>query len=127
MQKPFHLLIAHIVGSYAAMAVYTLVVAIVRHSGVFPSGLYDVTALAPILLPFWASTTPGNRFAMDAGPYGRSLLLSVYVLGFLLAARRLRYERVRDEREEHGLCAKCGYDLRATPGRCPECGTEQSS
>jgi hypothetical protein len=44
-------------------------------------------------------------------------LASLLPLGALLKAAKRKW------RSRSNLCVNCGYDLRATPDRCPECGT----
>ena len=48
--------------------------------------------------------------------------------GWLLGGAALlhwadRVVRVAYPAKAIGVCGNCGYDLRGTPGRCPECGT----
>ena len=73
----------------------------------------------------------GIRFGGSGGSDG-SMLWNLEVPFWMIAASaavlpfaqmelwRRRRRRVRRERQ--GRCQRCGYDLRATPQRCSECG-----
>jgi hypothetical protein len=67
----------------------------------------DVPIHPPLLQTYWSLTVPYWLLVLIAVP--------------LPAAWRVRRARVR-RRLSSGQCLHCGYDLRATPERCPECG-----
>ena len=70
---------------------------------------------------FWDH--PGGESRRGVGaPHWLVALLACAPPARRLLARRRRLRRLR-----LGLCHACGYDLRATPGRCPECGAEAAA
>ena len=67
--------------------------------------------------PSQKSAGPGNFYAEWGAPaWAVCLVLALLPAGWVVRWRRGRLRR------RAGLCLKCGYDLRATPERCPECG-----
>ena len=68
--------------------------------------------------------TPANRINFVAKMRQRSIVLPCRLVVALTALApawaAVRYMRRRKVRP--GCCVHCGYDLRATPERCPECG-----
>jgi hypothetical protein len=86
--------------------------------------------------PRWAGE-PAPKWAPPGVSWGKTLLPTNYVtnvswvmvrcwvlavLFAVLPAVRLPGLYLRRKRRLAGMCTVCGYDLRATPERCPECG-----
>ncbi|MDP9173582.1 MAG: hypothetical protein M3O30_06920 [Planctomycetota bacterium] len=59
-------------------------------------------------------------FAYTAAPMWSIMLPETALL--LWWIRKWRLLSVKDGRRRANQCTACGYDLRATPERCPECG-----
>jgi len=56
--------------------------------------------------------------------YVRDVTVPIWMLVVVFGIGPLAWLVRRWRRRGPGFCAGCGYDLRATPGRCPECGAE---
>ena len=67
----------------------------------------------------WASGMP--RIEHSISYFYLQLFASITLIPWLFSAVRSSY------RGNRGLCRACGYDLRATPGCCPECGSSANS
>ncbi len=67
------------------------------------------------------ATTRTVRTRWTVMYWAAALVLAVPPLAWV--AVRAGRARLAERRTQAGRCAACGYDLRASPERCPECGT----
>jgi hypothetical protein len=73
-----------------------------------------------ILLSSATGRFTGVKVAIRTAAVPYLILVIVFLIPLGIVLRMRRRDRLKAER---GLCKVCGYDLRATPRRCPECGT----
>jgi hypothetical protein len=70
---------------------------------------------------------PMMRGEREVGSMPALWLSAAFIVLPALWLTKASRQRIRRRREiNQHLCQRCGYDLRATPDRCPECGVAPS-
>ena len=96
-----------------------------REYDILPNQNFSETAHEFMGIGLWRiDQKQSNGHAIHASSFGFHCAYPLVLFAILPIA--LLIQRVRQNRwlrrTQSGLCKHCGYDLRATPDRCPECG-----